>query len=77
MNKEELRKFLIEKYKKPTYIGDSVYVHFDGYHFILETRNGLPDDPINTIGLEPSVIEIFMQYRENCYKDFIELKNEK
>lgn len=37
------------------YIGDSVYVQFDGYHIVLTTENGYPDDPRNRIALEPEV----------------------
>ena len=37
------------------YIGDSVYVGYDGYHIILTTENGYPDDPRNRIALEPAV----------------------
>lgn len=37
------------------YLGDSVYAKFDGYQIWLTTENGLPDDPSNTIALEPSV----------------------
>ena len=38
------------------YIGDSVYVEFDGnYSLILTTGNGLPLDPSNTIVLEDTV----------------------
>ena len=68
------RQILIKKYSEPTYLGDSVYVHFDGYHFILETRNGYPDDPRNVIGLEPEVINKFMKHREELYKEFEKLR---
>ena len=38
------------------YIGDSVYVEFDGnYSLVLTTENGLPNDPSNTIVLEDTV----------------------
>ena len=70
MNREELISF----YQTKTYIGDSVYVHFDGYHFILETINGYPDDPRNRIGLEPYVFDKLIQHRKNCYQDFEKLK---
>lgn len=41
---------------KKEYIGDSVYVEFDGnYSFILTTENGIPTDPSNTIVLEDNV----------------------
>ena len=67
---------LIRKYAAKTYIGDSVYIHFDGYHFILETRNGFPDDPSNTISIEPNVFYNLIEYRNNCYREF-ELLREK
>lgn len=35
------------------YLGDSVYVATDGHGIILTTENGLPDDPSNSIYLEP------------------------
>ena len=66
----ENRKYLIDKYSKPTYIGDSVYIHFDGYHFVLETRNGLPTDPSNSIAIEPKVWSNFDDYRRECYENF-------
>lgn len=37
------------------YLGDSVYVEFDGYHMTLTTENGLPTDPSNRIHLDPAV----------------------
>lgn len=70
MNRQEL----IEHYRKKTYIGDSVYIHFDGYHFILETHNGLPNDPSNRIALEPDVIRRLLSHRDKVYSDFKELK---
>ena len=46
-----------------TYLGDSVYAEFDGFQIILTTNNGYPDDPRNTIALEPSVFEALLQYK--------------
>lgn len=42
---------------KKAYIGDSVYVEYDERAGIvtLTTENGLPEDPSNTIMLEPEV----------------------
>jgi hypothetical protein len=37
-----------------TYLGDSVYVDFDGFALTLTTENGIPP-PSNTIVLEPEV----------------------
>jgi len=44
------------------YLGDSVYADFDGYHIILTTENGYPDDPRNRIALEPSVLDKLNHY---------------
>ncbi len=67
------REELIDYYSKKAYIGDSVYIHFDGYHFILETINGLPSDPSNRIALDPNVINNLLGFRERCYEDFVKL----
>ena len=45
-------------------------MHFDGYHFILETYNGAPSDPSNRIALEPPVIENLLMLRKKVYEDF-------
>jgi hypothetical protein len=52
---------------KKEYIGDSVYVSFDGYHIVLTTENGLPGDPSNTIALEPSVFKSLCEYEKRLY----------
>jgi len=44
------------------YIGDSVYVEFDGFSIILTTNNGYPDDPRNRIALEPEVTRNLQGY---------------
>lgn len=49
------------------YLGDSVYVDTDGYYLILTTENGLPDDPSNTILLEPCVVDALVEYREKIF----------
>jgi hypothetical protein len=43
-----------------TYLGDSVYVSFDGYMLVLTTDNGM--GPSNTIYLEPEVYEALVGY---------------
>ena len=43
------------------YLGDSVYVEFDG-RFVLTTDNGY--GPSNTIVLEPEVYEALTQYAQ-------------
>lgn len=44
------------KIHEKVYLGDSVYAEHDGYHVVLTTENGLPNDPSNRIALEPLVI---------------------
>lgn len=44
------------------YIGDSVYVEFDGFSVILTTENGYVDDPSNRIVLEPEVYYGLIRY---------------
>lgn len=44
------------------YLGDSVYADYDGYHVILTTENGYPDDPRNRIALEDQVIFALNNY---------------
>jgi hypothetical protein len=53
------------------YLGDSVYVEFDGEIVVLTTENGLPDDPRNRIVLEPNVYASLVRYVERWKaKDF-------
>jgi hypothetical protein len=47
--------------KLTTYIGDAVYVSFDGYRFWLETSNGL--GITNSVALDSSVLEKFLKYK--------------
>lgn len=42
------------------YIGDSVYIEYDGWAFAIMTNNGYEDE--NVIYLEPSVIENLIHY---------------
>jgi hypothetical protein len=43
-------------------LGDSVYAQFDGYHIVLTTENGVPDDPSNRIAIEPAVMDALIRY---------------
>jgi len=47
------------------YLGDSVYASYDGYHIILTTENGYPDDPRNRIALESEVLTALIRYRDD------------
>jgi hypothetical protein len=51
------------------YLGDSVYAQFDGYHVILTTENGYPDDPRNRIALEPPVLHALNNYVQAIYTE--------
>jgi len=48
----------------PEYLGDSVYADFDGYHIVLTTNNGYPDDPRNRICLDPEVFESLLRFKK-------------
>lgn len=53
-----------------SYLGDSVYVQFDGYHFVLTTENGYPDDPRNLICLEPDVYQSLVDWVERLNQHY-------
>lgn len=44
------------------YLGDSVYVDFDGFGIIMTTENGA--GPTNTIYLEPATLEALDRYKQ-------------
>lgn len=50
------------------YLGDSVYAVFDGYAVTIETRNGTPSDPSNSIVLEPEVQAALFKFIQTVYK---------
>lgn len=52
-----------EKMKDKTYIGDQVYVTYDGYHVILTTENGIATT--NQIYMEPEVLAAFIKWAKN------------
>ena len=45
---------------KKVYLGDAVYVRFDGESLILTTENGIEET--NIIFLDNSVLDTFIQY---------------
>jgi len=47
------------------YLGDSVYVEFDGYTITLTTENGLPNNPSNTIHLDCDLIDRLYEYKKS------------
>lgn len=48
--------------RQKVYLGDGVYVTFDGWHIVLTTENGI--SITNTIFLEPKVIEALLVYMQ-------------
>lgn len=44
------------------YLGDGVYVYFDGYSIVLTTEDGV--HITNTIVLEPDTLQAFNEYLE-------------
>lgn len=49
------------------YLGDAVYVDFDGYHIVLTTEDGI--QATNTVYLEPQVLDAFNKYVEKLTKN--------
>lgn len=54
------------------YLGDSVYVDFDGYNLVLTTENGM--GPSNTIIIEPPVYYALVRYAESLREKAQELQ---
>jgi hypothetical protein len=46
------------------YLGDGLYVSFDGYHFILRAPREGGD---HWVGLEPDVFEALLKFRKETY----------
>ena len=42
------------------YLGDGVYIEFDGYQILLKANNHL--NPTDTIALEPAVFKALVRY---------------
>lgn len=51
--------------EKKIYLGDSVYASTDGYHIILTTENGMPDDPSNLIAMDDQVLSALDRFRHS------------
>ena len=58
-----------------TYLGDAVYVIYDGYNYVL--RLSSPRNTTGQIVLEPSVIESFNNFREDCQLWVERVENER
>lgn len=60
------REDFIKKYSQKEYLGDGLYVEFDGFHFILSTER---ENGIHWVGLEPSVFDELIRHRKQVYED--------
>lgn len=49
------------------YLGDSVYVDYDGFAFILTIENG--HGPSNIVCLEPEILEALDEYRKTVKEE--------
>jgi hypothetical protein len=56
------------------YLGDGVYVEFDGYFIILKTDS--LDDPTNTIYLEDFVIENLLRFIDDAKRAYSSINTE-
>lgn len=61
-----------EKYTQGFYLGDGLYVHFDGYHLILITER---EDGTHKVALEPAHLRNLIKYRDHLYKDLEEIED--
>lgn len=52
------------------YIGDAVFVEFDGYHIVLTTSNGIRDT--NRICLDNSVMISFETWMKEFKREMLE-----
>ncbi len=46
-----------------TYLGDGVYIGFDGFSVVLTTENGI--ETTNTIYLEPDTLAAFLSFTDS------------
>lgn len=53
--------------KFKSYIGDGVYVAWDGFGIVLTTENGIADT--NRIVMEPEVLDAFQQWMAALTKE--------
>lgn len=53
------------------YLGDAVYISFDGYHVWLTTEYGL--GPTNAIALEPPVLDGLYRYVKDIKKEMSDM----
>jgi hypothetical protein len=61
------------------YLGDGVYIDFDGYSFVITSENGMAT-PLATIVLEPDMPEKILAYKkriEQALEDLHKVREEK
>lgn len=68
MNTKELR----EKYNNTSYLGDGLYVKFDGYQIILTTER---ENGTHWVALEPKVFENLLLYQQELYSEIEKIKD--
>jgi hypothetical protein len=68
-------KMLLRTLLKPDYLGDGVYIKFDGFAVVLMANHH--ETPTDTIVLEPSVLEALGHYRDRIVKLAEEYKTAK
>lgn len=69
MNREDFKK----KYSSEIYLGDGLYVRFDGYHFVVITKR---ENGTHRVGLESHVFERLLDYRKKVYEEAKQIKDE-
>jgi hypothetical protein len=53
----------LESLKQPEYLGDGLYVSWDGWQIRLYAHNGV--EATNEVFLEPEVLVAFLRYTQN------------
>jgi hypothetical protein len=56
----------------PEYLGDGVYVTFDGYYIWLRTGSHQHGEATNRIALDPGVFEALLAYRRKLVEAVLE-----
>lgn len=64
----------IMKIPKKEYIGDSVYVDYNGWAYVLTTENG--HYASNTIVLEPEILTALIRYKDRLTEALVEQREE-
>lgn len=57
----------MEKPIAEDYLGDGVYVSWDGWNITLDLRAQPPTTPITKIVLEPPAMSALIRFKDRCY----------